>query len=178
MKGQWLGLHASNAGGAGSIPGQGTKIPHARWQGPQNVCVWGAWLGMCNQSLSKVLTIPEAGWGQGHDDSLKREINKSKDMNLIKSLIVFIFPQVFKPISIFTYVSQVGKKLLSGGPDRHHSNTELKQPLTGLGFPGGSAGRKSACSAAVLGSIPGLGRSPGEGKDYPLQYSGLEKSMD
>ena len=82
MKGQWLGLHASNAGGAGSIPGQGTKIPHAMWQGPPK---WGgAWLGMCNQSLSKVLTIPEAGWGQGHEDSLKSEINKSKDMNLIK----------------------------------------------------------------------------------------------
>ena len=44
----------------------------------------GAWLGTCNQSLSKVLTIPEAGWGQGHEDSLKSEINKSKDMNLIK----------------------------------------------------------------------------------------------
>ena len=50
-----------------------------------------------------------------------------------------------------------------------------------LGFaslPCGSAGKESACSAGDLGSIPGLGRSPGEGKDYPLQYSGLENSMD
>ena len=47
-----------------------------------------------------------------------------------------------------------------------------------LGFPGGSAGKESACNAGVLGSIPGLGRSPGEGKGYPLQYSGLENSMD
>ena len=44
--------------------------------------------------------------------------------------------------------------------------------------PGGSAGQKSACNAGDLGSIPGLGRSPGERKGYPLQYSGLENSMD
>ena len=43
-----------------------------------------------------------------------------------------------------------------------------------LGFPGGSAGKESAYNAGDLGSIPGLGRSPGEGKGYPLQYSGLE----
>ena len=46
-----------------------------------------------------------------------------------------------------------------------------------LGFPGGSAGKESAYSARNLGSIPGLGRSPGEGNSYPLQYSGLENSM-
>jgi len=47
-----------------------------------------------------------------------------------------------------------------------------------LGFPGGSAGKESACNAGDLSLIPGLGRSPGEGKGYPLQYSGLENSMD
>ena len=47
-----------------------------------------------------------------------------------------------------------------------------------LGFPGGSAGKEPTCNAGDLGSIPGLGRSPGEGKGYPLQYSGLENSMD
>ena len=47
-----------------------------------------------------------------------------------------------------------------------------------LGFPCGSAGKESACNAGDLGSIPGLGRSPREGKGYPLQYSGLENSMD
>ena len=39
------------------------------------------------------------------------------------------------------------------------------------------AGKESACSAGDLGSFPGLGRSPGEGKGYPLQYSGEENSM-
>ena len=42
----------------------------------------------------------------------------------------------------------------------------------------GSVGKESACNAGHLGSIPGLERSPGEGKGYPLQYSGLENSMD
>ena len=46
-----------------------------------------------------------------------------------------------------------------------------------LGFPCGSAGKESARNESDLGSIPGLGRSPGEGKGYPLQYSGLENSM-
>ena len=47
-----------------------------------------------------------------------------------------------------------------------------------VGFPHDSAGKESACSAGELGSIPGLGRSLGEGKGYPFQYSGLENSMD
>ena len=46
------------------------------------------------------------------------------------------------------------------------------------GFPYSSADKESACSAGDPGSIPGLGRSPGEGKGCPLQYSGLENSMD
>ena len=47
-----------------------------------------------------------------------------------------------------------------------------------LGFACGSAGKESSCNEGDLDSIPGLGRSPGEGKGYPLQYSGLENSMD
>ena len=54
----------------------------------------------------------------------------------------------------------------------------LKAPDDILGFPGGSAGKESTCHAGDLGSIPRLGRSPGEGKGYPLQYSGLENSTD
>ena len=47
-----------------------------------------------------------------------------------------------------------------------------------LGFPGGSAGKESPYNAEDLGSIPRLGRSPGEGNSYLLQYSGLENSGD
>ena len=43
-----------------------------------------------------------------------------------------------------------------------------------MGLPGSSAGKESSCYAGDPGSIPGLGRSPGEGNDYPLQYSCLE----
>ena len=46
------------------------------------------------------------------------------------------------------------------------------------GFPCGSAGNEFACNVGALDLIPGLGRSPREGKDYPLQYYGLEDSMD
>ena len=47
-----------------------------------------------------------------------------------------------------------------------------------LGFPGESDGKESACKAGDPGSIPGWGRSPGEGNGYPLQYSCLENFMD
>ena len=50
--------------------------------------------------------------------------------------------------------------------------------LVSMDFPCGSAGQKSACNVGDLGSFPGLGRSPGEGKGYPLQYADLENSMD
>ena len=47
-----------------------------------------------------------------------------------------------------------------------------------LSFPGSSVGKESTCNAGDPGSIPGLERSPGEGKGYPLQYSGLENPTD
>ena len=47
-----------------------------------------------------------------------------------------------------------------------------------LGFPGGSVGKESACDAGDPGSIPGSGKSPGEGNDNPLQYSNLGNPMD
>ena len=59
-----------------------------------------------------------------------------------------------------------------------HSAFFMVQLSHPLGFPCGSAGKESACNEGDLGLIPGLGRSPGEEKVYPLQYSGLENSMD
>ena len=59
----------------------------------------------------------------------------------------------------------------------HWRSDRLPTPVF-LGFPGGSAGQESNCNVGDLGSIPELRRSPGEGKGYPLQYSGLENSMD
>ena len=54
----------------------------------------------------------------------------------------------------------------------------ISLPQRASGFPGGSAGKESACNVRDLGLIPGLGRSSGEGKGYPLQYCGLENSTD
>ena len=47
-----------------------------------------------------------------------------------------------------------------------------------MGFPGRSAGKELACNVGDPSLIPGLGRSPGEGSSYPLQYSGLKNCMD
>ena len=47
-----------------------------------------------------------------------------------------------------------------------------------LGFPGGSDGKATVCNVGDLGSISELGRSPGEGKGYPLQYTGLKNLME
>ena len=67
-----------------------------------------------------------------------------------------------------------------------HSLTQSRCPIKketllvklNKNFTGGSGSKESACSAGDLGSIPGLGRSTGEGNGYPLQYSGLENSKD
>ena len=59
----------------------------------------------------------------------------------------------------------------------HWRRDRLPTPVF-LDFPGGSVGKESAFNAGDLCSILGLGKSPGEGNSYPLQYSGLENSMD
>ena len=64
----------------------------------------------------------------------------------------------------------------SGGEDGGPRNEKVI--LTPQDFPDNSAGKESSCHAGDLGLIPGLGRSPGEGKGYPLQYSDMENSMD
>ena len=53
-----------------------------------------------------------------------------------------------------------------------------KTPSVSRYFPGSSDSNESGCNVGDLGSIPGLGRSPGEGNGYPLRYSSLENAMD
>ena len=74
-------------------------------------------------------------------------------------------------INLFTVSLTVSKRAKDFMPP-------LQLPAPSLGFPHGSAGKESSCNAGDLGSIPRLGRSPGEGRFHPLQYSGLENSMD
>ena len=64
------------------------------------------------------------------------------------------------------------------GKDWVEVRWEFGQYLSTEGFPDSSAGKESACHAGDPGLNLGLGRSPGEGKGYRLQYSGLENSMD
>ena len=59
----------------------------------------------------------------------------------------------------------------------HWGRERLPTPVF-FGFPCASAGEESACNAGDLGSIPGLRRSPGEGNGFPLQYPGLDNSVD
>jgi len=58
-------------------------------------------------------------------------------------------------------------KTIDRGGKEHHTNTRLTIQLN-MGFPCGSAGKESTCNVGELGLIPGLGRSPGEGKCHPL----------
>ena len=74
-------------------------------------------------------------------------------------------------VHLLQLVSQFGTLLLTKVHDLH------KVSLC-MGFPGGSGSKESACNVGDLGSIPGLGRSPGEGNGYPLQHAGLENPMD
>ena len=69
----------------------------------------------------------------------------------------------------------LGSKITADGDCSHAIKRHL---LLGRSFPGGSDGKASAYNAGDLGSIPGLGRSPGEGNGNPLQSSCLENPMD
>ena len=95
---------------------------------------------------------------------IKRKDISSRFISLIRASLI---AQLVKnrPAMQETLVRFLGQKI-------HWRRDRLPIPVF-LGFPSGSAGKESG-----LGSIPGLGRSPGEGKGYPLQYSGLENFMD
>ena len=68
--------------------------------------------------------------------------------------------------------------LFLGLPGKIYWRRDRLPTSVSVGFPCGSVGEESSCNVGDLGLIPGLGRSPGERKGYPLQYSGLENSMN
>ena len=65
-----------------------------------------------------------------------------------------------------------------GWDDALGKETATYSSILASGFSGGSDAKESACNVEDLSSIPGLGRCPGEGNGYPLQYSRLENSVD
>ena len=95
----------------------------------------------------------------------------------------FLIPACTSGISRFMYCLSLAWRILSITLLPCEMSTILitlfwQFPSLGLGFPNSSVGKESACNAGDPSSIPGSGRSPGEGKGYPLQYSGLENSVD
>ena len=92
-----------------------------------------------------------------------------------------ILEGIFKVNLIYVLLGQ--EDLLEKGQATHSSILglllwlRLPTPVF-LGFSCDSAGKESSCDSGDLGSIPGSGKSPGEGTGYPFQYSGMESSMD
>ena len=76
-------------------------------------------------------------------------------------------------LKLTQYVNSISINL-----EKMQSGKKLEQNKYEYGFPGGSDSKVSACNAGDPGSIPGLGRSPGEGNGNPLQHSCLENPMD
>ena len=104
--------------------------------------------------------------------SLLRDSNISSSFPFTIGIIVLPGSSVVKALSF----QRRGPSSIPGQKLRSHMPRGQTKYI--LGFPGGSAGKEFACSGGDQGSIPGLGRSPGEGNGYPFQYSALENSMD
>ena len=102
------------------------------------------------------LTLNVLGWGQG------------------SSLFIHMDPK------LSTYLKDNNCSVIFVKQARAFSSWNILTPFYDMlrGFRHSSVGKESASNAGDLGSIPGWGRSSGEGKGYPLQYSGLENSMD
>ena len=102
---------------------------------------------------------------EGHYIIIKESIQE-EDITIIN---------IYSPnIRALQYVRQ----MLTGMKGENNNNTIIVGAFNTPGFPGGSEVKASASNAGDLGSIPGSGRSPGEGNGTPLQYSCLENPMD
>ena len=172
-------------GGAAWIPGRGTKIPHAarpRTNKNPETCSFGASL------VARTVKNLPAMW-EARVQSLSREDPLEKGMATHSSIPPWEIPWREEPGRPQSKGSQRVRHdwAFLQNPQRNHPTlvflklpqwfwaSRIAQLVKNLP---GSAGKESACNVGDLGSIPGLGRSPGEGRGYPLQYSGLENSMD
>ena len=114
-----------------------------------------------------------------------RSQSRTRLSNFTLLCVVFYSPILSSTLTMASLIAQLEKNYLQCRRPRFDSwvrkirwrRDRLPTPVS-LGFSCGSAGKAPACSAGDLGSIPGLGRPPGGGEGYPLQYSGLESPMD
>ena len=111
------------------------------------------------------------GWPQLQDQPLPDDIGACLVFQRIKIFILTPTPKLAEPPSLHLL-----SHLLIFAGEKTSASIHLTDCL--LGFPGGSADKESACNTGDLGSIPGSGRSSGEGNGYLLRYSCLENSMD
>ena len=91
---------------------------------------------------------------------------------------VVLLPETWRTKEKHSFTVEANPELLKRRLNAEPIHYELASSNVLKGFPCGSADKESACNVGDLGLIPGLGRSLGEGKGCPLQYSGLENSMD
>ena len=121
----------------------------------------GYTLGQAKEWVSHLCTMLD--WS-----SRQKDKTEFKDCGVFSSVIPMILDYER------SVMSGIGRQI-SGSQKR---NWLVRTSVKVRGFPGGLADKESACNAGDLGLIPGLGSSPGEGNGYPLQYSGLENSVD
>ena len=118
----------------------------------------------CAQSLGREDTLEEGI--ATHSSILAYRIPWTEDPGRLQSQVSLVVQLVKNSLALQDPGSIFGRKI-------HWRRDRLPTPVF-LGFPGGSADKESTCNEGDLGSIPGLGGSPGERKGYSLQYSGLE----
>ena len=135
----------------------------------------------------QLLATPRTSTGQAHlSFTMSWSLHKSmsfesvvQSKHLILCRTLLLLPSGFPSIRVFSSESVLRIRWLK------HWSFSISPSVNIQGwfslewsFPFSSAGKEPSCNAGDLGSIPGLGRSPGEGKGYPLQYSDLENSVD
>ena len=146
------------------------------------LCIGAATLENCSHIITKVI-FSEMNWlGRG-----TRKFSWVKGMFFILISImvalVYAFVKTYPEICILLWASLIAE-LVKNPPVMQETlvwflgQEDLLPTPVFLGFPCSSAGKDSACNVGDLTSIPGLERSPREGKVYPLQHSGLENFRD
>ena len=190
---QWLRLYTSTAGDMGSVPGWGTRIPHASQYGQKNFflinkgkekeCNWFRII-LCIQLSCLIISFNNLGLR--YLRSRRGSGSRMEKKGLYRCVKT---KQTFLEISkLCTWVSDTALgRILS--PQTIHTGkasfylTVVSAPNFCINLRPGCtlvvlAGKKSACHAGDPSSIPRSGRSPGEGNGDPLQYSCLENTLD